>query len=254
MLGQLEEQTKTQAETALKGAVALVTGGGRGLGEAICETLSQSGVTTIVADVRRELAETVAERLQDLGGKAASLPIDVTQDHLIQKAVEEIVGRYERLDFLINNAGMNVTQSVEALSIQDWDRILAVNLRAPFVLSKTVFPFMKRQGSGAIVNIISTAAKRAWANASAYHASKWGLLGLSHALHVEGRTSNIKVTAVISGGMRTPFLLDPFPNIDLSTLQDPKNVAQTVKFLLTLPRETVIPEMMVLPLHETSWP
>jgi short-subunit dehydrogenase len=113
---------------------------------------------------------------------------------------------------------------------------------------------MQRAGGGHIVNIASTAAKRAWPNASAYHASKWGLLGLSHALHAELRPHHIKVTAVIAGGMRTPFLLDRFPDIDLATLQDPMNVAQAIKSVLLLPAETVVSEIMVLPMQETSWP
>jgi NADP-dependent 3-hydroxy acid dehydrogenase YdfG len=113
---------------------------------------------------------------------------------------------------------------------------------------------MRRQGSGHIVNIVSTAAKRAWANASAYHASKWGLLGLSHALHVEARPHRIKVAAVIAGGMRTPFLLDRFPDLDPGLLQDPRNVAETVRFVLTQPADTVIPEVTVIPMRETSWP
>jgi short-subunit dehydrogenase len=111
-----------------------------------------------------------------------------------------------------------------------------------------------KHGGGQIVNIASTAAKRAWPNASAYHASKWGLLGLSHALHAELRPHKIKVTAVIAGGMRTPFLLDRFPGIDVSTLQDPVNVANAVKSVLLLPEQTVIPEIMVLPMQESSWP
>jgi NAD(P)-dependent dehydrogenase (short-subunit alcohol dehydrogenase family) len=143
---------------------------------------------------------------------------------------------------------------VEEMPMADWDRILAVNLRGPFLMSKLALGPMRRQGRGHIVNIVSTAAKRAWANASAYHASKWGLLGLSHALHVEGRPHQIKVTAVVAGGMRTPFLLDRFPDLDPAVLQDPANVAETVRFVLTQPDETVIPEVMVLPMRETSWP
>ena len=77
-------------------------------------------------------------------------------------------------------------------------------------MAKAVFPHMRGSGGGHIINVVSTAAKRAWANASAYHASKWGLLGFSQALHVEGRPHNIKVTSLISGGMRTPFLLERF--------------------------------------------
>ena len=113
---------------------------------------------------------------------------------------------------------------------------------------------MRARRSGQIVNIISTAGKRAWANASAYHASKWGLLGFSHALHVEGRAVGIKVTAVIAGGMRTPFLFDRFPDLDPGLLQEPRTVAETIRFVLTQPRESVIPEIMVLPMRETSWP
>ncbi len=94
----------------------------------------------------------------------------------------------------------------------------------------------------------------AQARLAAYHASKWGLLGLSHALHVEARPHRVKVTAVVAGGMRTPFLLDRFPDLDPGLLQDPKNVAETVRFVLTQPRETVIPEVLVLPMRETSWP
>src|SRR6476646_2590861 len=113
---------------------------------------------------------------------------------------------------------------------------------------------MRWPGCSVTVNIVSTAAKRAWANASAYHASKWGLLGLSHALHVEARPHGVKVTAVVAGGMRTPFLLDRFPDLDPGVLQDPANVAETVRFVLTQPDETVIPEVMVIPMRESSWP
>lgn len=113
---------------------------------------------------------------------------------------------------------------------------------------------MKPKRSGHIVNIASTAAKRTWPNASAYHASKWGLLGLSNALHAELRPFGIKVTAVIAGGMRTPFLLDRFPDIDLSCLQEPSVVADAVVKVLTMPADSVIPEISVLPMGETSWP
>ena len=100
----------------------------------------------------------------------------------------------------------------------------------------------------------SKATARTWPNASAYHASKWGLLGLSHALHAEGRSKGIKVCAIVSGGMRTPFLLDRFPDIDESTLQDPAAVAEAIVFVLTRAEAVVVPEMMVLPMKETSWP
>ncbi|HEX5478471.1 MAG TPA: SDR family oxidoreductase [Dehalococcoidia bacterium] len=238
----------------LTGRVALVTGGGRGLGEAICRTLAAGGAHVIVADVRGELAKEAADELRACGATAEAMALDVADERQAAEAIEITVGRHGRIDVLVNNAGVDVTTDIGSLSVEEWDRVLNVNLRGPFLMSKYALAAMSERRSGHIVNISSTAAKRAWANASAYHASKWGLLGFSHALHVEARDQGVKVTAVVAGGMRTPFLLDRFEGIDEGTLQDPRNVAETVRFVLTQPDETVIPEIMVLPMRETSWP
>jgi NAD(P)-dependent dehydrogenase (short-subunit alcohol dehydrogenase family) len=215
--------------------VTLVTGGGRGLGAAICRELADAGYEVIAADLR-----------PPPGG----VELDITREEDVTKAF----ARLERLDVLVNNAGVDYTLPIDELSARQFDHVLAVNLRAPFVLAQHAARIMKRQGGGHIINIASTAAKRTWPNASAYHASKWGLLGLSHALHAELRPHRIKVSALVAGGMRTPFLLDRFPDIDPGVLQDPANVARTVRFLLSLPEESVIPEVMVIPMRESSWP
>jgi NAD(P)-dependent dehydrogenase (short-subunit alcohol dehydrogenase family) len=230
---------------SLEGKAVLVTGGARGLGAAICRELARGGAQLIVADRDETGAKSVAESVR---GRA--LALDVTREAEIARAFDGI----GRLDVLVNNAAVDFTVPIEELATEQWDAVIDVNLRAPFLLSKHAARLMKAQGGGHIVNIASTAAKRAWPNASAYHASKWGLLGLSHALHAELRPQRIKVSAVVAGGMRTPFLLDRFPDIDPGVLQDPANVAATIRFLLTLPDETVIPEVMVIPMRESSWP
>ena len=244
----------------LNGKVALVTGGAGGLGTEICRMFLAEGAAVLVADVRVERAEQVVAVLRaehsakPLAGSVEALPLDVTSEASSEAAFQAVCERHGRLDILVNNAGIDVTLPVEEIRVSEWDRILGVNLRGPFVLARLAFPLMRRQGSGQIVNIVSTAAKRAWANASAYHASKWGLLGLSHALHVEGRAVGIGVTAIIAGGMRTPFLFDRFPDLDPDLLQDPASVANTVRFVLTQPAGSVVPEITVLPIRETSWP
>jgi NAD(P)-dependent dehydrogenase (short-subunit alcohol dehydrogenase family) len=215
--------------------LALVTGGAGGLGTALCRELGDAGYAVVAADLR-----------PPRGG----LELDITREPDVLKAFEAL----GRLDVLVNNAGVDYTLPIEELTLKQWDAVIGVNLRAPFLLSKHAARLMKRQGGGHIINIASTAAKRAWPDASAYHASKWGLLGLSHALHAELRPHRIKVSAVVAGGMRTAFLLDRFPDIDPGVLQDPANVAKTVRFLLTLPDESVIPEVMVIPMRESSWP
>ncbi len=238
----------------LSGLVTLVTGGGRGLGEAICSTLAAAGAIVKVADVRTDLAERVAANLRDDGLDAEAIELNVADAAAAEAVIGRLFDRYGRIDVLVNNAGTDVTVPIDELAVEDWDRVIAVNLRGPFVLSRAVLPLMREAGRGHIVNVASTAAKRAWPNAAAYHASKWGLLGFSHALHTEARPHGVKVTAVIAGGMRTPFLLDRFPDLDPGLLQDPANVADTVRYVLTQPAETVIPEVMVLPMRETSWP
>jgi NAD(P)-dependent dehydrogenase (short-subunit alcohol dehydrogenase family) len=239
------------APGALAGRVALITGGGGGLGEALCRCLAAAGARVVVADLKLDAAERVAAAL---GRAATPLALDVSDEAWAGQAVHAVVAACGGLDILVNNAGVDLTVPFESLSVADWDRILAVNLRGPFLMAHQVFPLMRARGRGHIVNIVSTAAKRAWPNAAAYHASKWGLLGFSHALHVEGRPHGVKVTAVIAGGMRTPFLLDRFPDLDPGVLQDAANVAATVAFVLTQPDETVVPEITVLPMRETSWP
>ena len=219
--------------------LALITGGGRGLGAAVCSELADAGYEVLAADLR------FPDRYPH-----KQLRLDLSREDHIAKALVAL----DRLDVLVNNAGVDFTLPIDELSTGQWDSVMAVNLRAPFLLAKHASRLMKAQGGGHIINIASTAAKRTWPNAAAYHASKWGLLGLSHALHAELRPHRIKVSAVVSGGMRTPFLLDRFPDIDPGVLQDPANVAKTVRFLLTLPEESVIPEVMVLPMKEGSWP
>ncbi len=243
---------RASMEPSIEGRRVLVTGGAGGLGAAISRELAADGALVVVADLRMEAAEAVAAELPESLGHAVEL--DVADDSSVARAVRAVVDDHGGVDVLVNNAGIDATAPFEEIPVEDWDRILAVNLRAPMVLCRQMFPLMRSQGGGHIVNIVSTAAKRAWANASAYHATKWGLLGLSHALHVEGREHGIRVSALIAGGMRTPFLLDRFPDLDLGLLQDPANVARAVRFVLLQPVGTVIPELLVLPTHESSWP
>jgi NAD(P)-dependent dehydrogenase (short-subunit alcohol dehydrogenase family) len=238
----------------LNGKVAIVTGGGQGLGEATVHALAQAGATVVCADIQLEKAQRVAQALSDQGCAGSSVRLDVSSEDSVKEAVDAVMQRYGRIDILVNNAGVDHTLSIEELTVAQWDQVIQVNLRGPFLMSKYVLPLMYQQQGGHVVNIASTAAKRTWANASAYHASKWGLVGLSHALHVEARQHKVKVSTIVAGGMQTPFILERFPDVDPAKLQDPKNVAQTIVFVLSMPAESVIPEVMVLPMQETSWP
>ena len=236
----------------LRGRVILVTGGGSGLGAEICLLLASEGALVAVTDLHLPGAQDTVRRIESVGGTATAMTLDVGSAKEVDAVLDRAEKLYGKLDAVINNAGVDVTASIDDLKVDDWERVLRTNLTGPFLMAKLVKRRLSRGGH--IVNIASTAARRAWPNASVYHASKWGLMGLSHALHSELRGAGIKVSAVIAGGMRTPFLLERFPDIDPGVLQDPANVARAVKFVLLQPEETVVPEVMVLPMKETSWP
>lgn len=241
-------------DAPLRGKLALISGAGSGLGAALAELLCSDGAQVIAADIDWDKADAVAHALRAGGAQASALMLDVGDPGAVEDGVRRISARHGQVDILINNAGIDVTLPIAELSSERWLRVMHTNLNGPFHLARHCVPGMRAAGAGHIINIASTAAKRAWPNASAYHASKWGLLGLSHALHAELRPCGIKVTAVIAGGMRTPFLLDRFPDLDPATLQEPRDVARAIAAVLHLPPASVVAELTVLPMRESSWP
>jgi NAD(P)-dependent dehydrogenase (short-subunit alcohol dehydrogenase family) len=234
--------------------VVLITGAGSGLGAATARALAAAGMRVVAADLDTAAAAATVEGIEGAGGTALALPLDVRDKGSAEAAIAKTLERFGGVDVLINNAGTDITAAFDEIEPETWDRVIDVNLRGPAVMTRAALPHLRASRGGHIINITSTAAKRAWPNASAYHASKWGLLGFSHAMHAEARTYGVKVTAVVCGGMRTPFLLQRFPDLDPGLLQDPANVAETIRFVLSLPPESVVAEVTVLPMRETSWP
>ena len=245
------------SERFLAGRAALVTGAGSGLGAATANALAGAGCAVACLDLRDEAARCTAEQVAAVGCSAAAWACDVAEAAAVEATVRAAGDRFGRLDVLVNCAGIDHTLSIEELTVAQWDQVLGVNLRGPFLLAKAAWPLLRARG-GHIVNIASTAAVRAWANASPYHASKWGLVGLSRALGVEGRPHGIRVTTVIPGGMRTHFF-DRFaaqgiPMPDPAKLQEPAVVADAILYALRVPPESALQEVILTPLEETSWP
>jgi NAD(P)-dependent dehydrogenase (short-subunit alcohol dehydrogenase family) len=241
-------------QPGLRGKTIFITGAASGLGAALAALLARDGADIVAADIDGAGATATAASVGAAGARAHPIGLDVGDPAGCALAIDEALDTFGRLDVLVNNAGTDVTLPLADLTPEQWLRVINTNLNGPFLLSKYAAAHMRRVGAGHIVNVASTAAKRAWPNASAYHASKWGLLGLSHAMHAELRPHGIKVTAIIAGGMRTPFLLERFPGIDTGALQEPATVAAAIRSVLLLPQESVVAELTVLPMRETSWP
>lgn len=241
---------------SLTGKVVLVTGAGSGLGEATAYAFARADCAVACVDINREAAGRVSNELEE--SKSIAIGCDVSDAASVHDAVQLTYTQFGRLDILVNCAAIDHTLSVEEMTIEQWDKVIAVNLRGPFLFAKAALPLMRAQQAGHIINIASTSATRAWANAAAYHASKWGLRGFSRALGVEGRPDGIRVTTIIPGGMRTHFF-DRFveqgiPMPEEQNLQDPTTVADAIVYAVMIPPESALQEMIITPVTETSWP
>jgi len=246
------------AQTNVRGRVVLVTGAGSGLGAATAKCFAGAGAHVAVLDRNEAGAREVCERIGTESVRTLPLGVDVGDAEAVQQAVRSVHREMGRVDFVVNCAAVDHIVSVEDMTVEQWDQELAVNLRAPFLFARAVFPLMREQGGGHIVNIASTAATRAWGNAAAYHASKWGLVGFTRGLGVEGRPYGIRATTVIPGGMRTHWF-DKFPDLgipmpDESNLQDPANVAGVILHAVQMPPDSSLQEVIITPMTETSWP
>jgi NAD(P)-dependent dehydrogenase (short-subunit alcohol dehydrogenase family) len=183
--------------------VAIVTGGAMGLGEALCEELGRQGATVIVADIDDDAARQVAGRLGRSGAPARAVQMDVANHAEVARLIEDTVAKYGRLDYMINNAGIAIGGDSRDLSMEQWRRMLDVDLLG--VIYGTVYAYrvMAHQGHGHIVNISSLSGLVPQPGNTAYCTSKHGIVGLSLSLRCEGADLGVKVSAVCPGDMKT---------------------------------------------------
>lgn len=184
----------------LQGQVAIVTGGGRGIGRAIARRFAAEGASVVVtARTESEVRQVVSE-IQSAGGKAAAVIADISREADCEKIIRGAREAFGKIHILVNNAGIfGPVRPVEKISASEWDFVLAVNLRAPFFLSRLVLPEMYERGSGVIVNISTIGAKAAYPMNCTYSASKAGLDGLTRTLAAESARKGVRVNAICPG-------------------------------------------------------
>ena len=189
---------------SLKDKVAIITGGGRGIGKAIAAAYARAGAKlALCARTANELEQTVAE-LRRLQVEVEGWPCDVSLEEPVKEFVAAAHKRFGHLDILVNNAGvMTRPVPIAELDVKKWDYTMAVNLRGPFLVTQAVLPIMMEQKGGSIINVSSMIGRGAYANFSAYGTSKWGLEGFTQTLAAEARSSNIRVNSVEPGYVAT---------------------------------------------------
>ena len=229
----------------IDGKIALVTGGGRGIGRAIALALAGEGCSVAVASRTRGEIGLVASEIENLGERGLAIQTDISEPAQVNRMVEEILRAFGRIDILVNNAGIAIFKPLMELTQEDWDRTMAVNLRGAFLCAQKVAAVMIEQRSGTIINICSSASKKAYPNQIAYVASKHGMLGLSKGLSLELKPYGIKVHAICPGGVNTRLTADARPGTDRSDWMQPEDIAHVVLMLLTQSERATIDEIYI---------
>jgi 3-hydroxybutyrate dehydrogenase len=189
----------------LAGKVAIITGGGKGIGRAIALLFAREGAKILVNGTTKEAIEAVAAEINGGGGQAVAFQADIADEENVKRMVETTRAEFGRIDILINNSGIaGPTAPVVKVNLEDWERTLAINLTGAFLCAKHALPSMIEQKSGSVINITSVGGLGGYALRSPYSASKWAMIGLTKTLALEVGQDNINVNAIAPGPVRGP--------------------------------------------------
>jgi len=225
--------------------IALVTGAGRGIGRAICNTLGTAGAHVVAAARSENEISALAEAIRNDGGQATALRMDLAQESSILGVFKQIEQRLGRLDILVNNAGLGLYGPVRNFRTEDLDQMLTVNLRGAFLCCREGLRMMEPQKSGYIINVSSVVGFKAYVDQAAYTATKHGLVGFTKTLAQEAQPSGVRVSIISPGGVDTDLVRAARPDLDPSVLLQPEDIAQAVMYLLSLPDRAAVDEIYI---------
>ncbi len=239
----------------LEHKVAVITGGGQGLGRAVTLALVRKGAKVVVADMNLGTAESVAAEVAHAGGEALPVQVDVADEGSVDALRDRALGRWDHVDILINNAGMYPHSLVVDMSEEDWDRVLDVNVGGQFLCARAFVPVMKRQGSGRIICTASAIAYKGAAGHSHYAASKAAVLGFVRGLARELAPHGITVNSIAPGTANTAMprqhrseesMRERGTKVPLGRIAEPEDIANAVVFLAGDPASYVTGQSLLV--------
>jgi len=234
------------SDGSIRGQVAVVTGGGRGIGAAIAHKLAAMGAVSVICGRNESLLRQTGGEITKGGAKCEPIPCDVTDLRSVEALAARVEKDFGRTDILVNNAGIGGPGGpLHQMPPDAWDQVMNTNLRGAFYCIRAFAPMMIRSGGGHIINISSLAGKNALPNGATYSASKWALNGLSYSVAEELRAHNIRVSVVCPGSVHTEF--SPHPGKSPEKMLQPSDVAHAVSMLVTQAPQSFASEILLRP-------
>ncbi|MDD3839018.1 MAG: SDR family NAD(P)-dependent oxidoreductase [Clostridia bacterium] len=216
----------------MKGNVALVTGASRGIGRVLAMRLAEKGVNLMLVSRSAQDLETVKSHVEQQGIRAVIKAADLADADIPSQIIARCIEDFGRLDYLINNAGIAIPKPLCETTVQEWDMHMELNARAPFLLCKQAVPYLQCSKDATIINISSVVGVKGYVNQAAYTASKHALMGMSNVLAQEVQDLGIRVHTICPGGVATDMVIKMRPDLDVSGLISPDEIADIVLFLL----------------------
>jgi len=233
--------------------VAIVTGASRGIGAAIARRLASEGLATVLAARTQSDLDAQVQTIRRAGGEAGAVCCDMASEDDLAQLVDETRARYGRLNVLVNSAGIGVFKPLVETTTCEWDRVMAVNARGPFMLSRMALPLMIAGGGGCIVNIGSVVSVKGYVNQGAYSASKHALLGMTKVLAQEAQDSGVRVHIICPGGVDTDLVSSARPDLDRSVLMSADELADMAWFLINQRGNAVVDQINVRRRVSAPW-
>ncbi len=231
----------------LAGQVAVVTGAGRGIGRAVAATLAREGAAVALAARSTAELEAVAREIEQAGGRTLTMPTDVRHEGAVEALARRVLGEWQRVDVLVNAAGVATFAPVTDSKLDDWDQMLAVNLRGAVLCCRAILPAMTARHRGTIINVGSVVTSRSLTGSAAYTASKYGLLGFSRVLAEEMRPHGVRV-GVLSAGATATSLWDAMPAAPArERMLRADQVAEAALLMAALDPNATLEELTLLP-------
>jgi NADP-dependent 3-hydroxy acid dehydrogenase YdfG len=235
----------------LANQVVLIAGASSGMGRATAMAAAAAGASLVLAARNADALASVRTSIEQSGGSAIAIAVDVTERAAVDRLVEAAMGKYGRINAVVNSVGTNIgRRTIDELTSESWSSMLAINLTTAFNLTQAVVPIFRQQGGGLLIHISSSAARKPDRSGVAYQASKAGVVGLAHGTMEEEREHGIRTTVIFPGLTDTPLVLKrptpPPPEVLARALQ-PEDVAAACLFVLGLPPHAHVPELFLYP-------
>lgn len=234
----------------LQNKITVITGTGKGIGRAVAELFLKEGAMLVLNSRTKADLDSFKKEHAEQSEKITCIPGDITKESTINRIIKETIKKHKRIDILINNAGFGIFKDMVKTTNKEFDDLFNVNVRALYLITRGILPYMINQKEGTIINIASLSGKQGFATGTIYCAAKHAVMGLTRALFLEVRKYNIRVTAICPGSVDTDFFnreSHTTSNLKKETMLTPGNIAESCLYAAVLPQNAVVSELEIRP-------